>query len=62
MIAHRLSTVRNADQILVLDQGKIAERGSHHDLIAQKGIYQKMWAGYQSGVKWRIGKEAPHVS
>jgi ATP-binding cassette subfamily B protein len=62
MIAHRLSTVRNADQILVLDQGEIAEQGSHHDLIAQKGIYQKMWDSYQSGVKWRIGKEAPHVS
>jgi ATP-binding cassette subfamily B protein len=62
LIAHRLSTIRNADQILVLDQGKIAEQGNHHDLIAQKGIYHKMWNDYQSGVKWKIAKEGAHVS
>jgi ATP-binding cassette, subfamily B, bacterial len=39
IIAHRLSTVRNADIILVLDQGRIVERGSHEDLLAHNGYY-----------------------
>ena len=43
VIAHRLSTVREADQILVLDQGVIAERGSHHELIRKGGIYQSIY-------------------
>ena len=43
VIAHRLSTVREADQILVLDKGVIAERGSHHELIRQDGIYQSIY-------------------
>lgn len=42
VIAHRLSTVRNADEIIVLEQGKIAERGSHNSLISQQGIYKKL--------------------
>jgi ATP-binding cassette subfamily B multidrug efflux pump len=45
VIAHRLSTVRNADAIMVLDQGKIVERGSHQDLLAQKGIYYRLYHG-----------------
>jgi ATP-binding cassette, subfamily B, heavy metal transporter len=43
VIAHRLSTVVNADQILVLDQGRIVERGSHGELLAKNGIYAAMW-------------------
>ena len=43
VIAHRLSTVREADQILVLDKGVIAERGSHHELIRQDGIYRSIY-------------------
>jgi ATP-binding cassette subfamily B protein len=39
IVAHRLSTVKNADQIVVLDKGKIAELGNHQDLSAKKGIY-----------------------
>ena len=42
-IAHRLSTVRNADQILVLDDGEIVERGVHDDLVAQAGLYAHLW-------------------
>ena len=42
IIAHRLSTVRHADEIIVLDQGKIAERGKHEELLAKNGIYSKL--------------------
>ncbi len=45
VIAHRLSTVRNSDCIMVLDQGRIIERGSHDDLIAQKGTYYQLYTG-----------------
>ena len=45
VIAHRLSTVRNSDAIMVLDHGRIIERGSHDDLIAQKGTYYKLYTG-----------------
>ena len=47
MIAHRLSTVVDADEIIVLDAGKISERGSHTDLLTQDGPYAKMWARQQ---------------
>ncbi|MNN30401.1 putative multidrug resistance ABC transporter ATP-binding/permease protein YheH [compost metagenome] len=43
VIAHRLSTVMNADQILVMDGGRIAERGSHPQLLALNGQYAQMW-------------------
>ena len=45
VIAHRLSTVRNSDVIMVLEQGKIIERGDHDTLIAQKGKYYKLYTG-----------------
>ena len=45
VIAHRLSTVRNSDCIMVLDHGRIIERGSHQDLIAQKGTYYQLYTG-----------------
>ena len=45
VIAHRLSTVRNSDAIMVLEQGRIIERGSHDDLIAQKGMYYQLYTG-----------------
>ena len=45
VIAHRLSTVRNADAIIVLEHGQIIERGNHDDLIAQKGRYYQLYTG-----------------
>jgi ATP-binding cassette subfamily B protein len=44
IIAHRLSTVMNADEILVMDGGRIVERGSHGDLLQKQGLYAQMWA------------------
>ncbi len=45
VIAHRLSTVKNSDAIMVMDQGRIIERGSHDELIAQKGEYYQLYTG-----------------
>lgn len=47
VIAHRLSTIENADIIHVLDQGHIAESGSHHDLLKRKGAYHSLYLEYQ---------------
>ena len=57
MIAHRLSTVTNADCIYVLADGKIAESGTHGELISQSGIYSRMWNEYNRSVAWQVGKE-----
>ena len=58
MIAHRLSTVQNADQILVLRDGRIVERGAHASLLYQNGEYARMWRDYQTSAQWKVGKEA----
>ena len=57
MIAHRLSTVQHSDQILVLKDGKIVENGDHPSLLAQSGVYARMWADYQKSAQWKVGKE-----
>ena len=54
MIAHRLSTVRGADKIIVLDQGHVAEQGTHDELVQAGGLYARMWADYERSVSWRI--------
>ncbi|HJB81938.1 MAG TPA: ABC transporter ATP-binding protein/permease [Candidatus Mediterraneibacter intestinavium] len=57
MIAHRLSTVQDADIVIVLKDGKIAEQGSHENLLALHGVYAGMWKDYQRSARWKIGKE-----
>lgn len=54
MIAHRLSTVTNADQIYVLKDGKIAESGTHERLLKMDGIYSHMWSEYNKSVNWQV--------
>ena len=54
MIAHRLKTVRNADQILVLDQGRIVQRGTHNELIAQDGIYRDFVSERTASNQWTL--------
>ena len=54
MIAHRLSTVVNADRIFVLDGGRLAEEGTHRELLEKGGLYARMWKEYNQSVKWRI--------
>jgi len=54
MIAHHLTSVQDADKILVIAQGKIAEEGTHSELIARNGIYNSMWNEYQRTVTWTV--------
>ncbi|OFK22806.1 ABC transporter ATP-binding protein [Olsenella sp. HMSC062G07] len=57
MVAHRLSTVRKADKIVVLDAGRVAEQGTHDELLAAGGLYARMWADYERAVSWKITSE-----
>ena len=54
MIAHRLSTVVNADRIFVIDRGFVVEQGTHEELVAQGGLYARMWRDYRTSATWRI--------
>lgn len=56
MIAHHLKTVKNADQILVVDRGRIVQRGKHAELMTQNGIYRKLINSRNEAVNWEIGK------
>ena len=55
MIAHRLTTVQNADRIYVLKDGKIAEEGTHVQLMSEKGIYSNMYEEYRTSIAWKVG-------
>ncbi|MCR5766813.1 MAG: ABC transporter ATP-binding protein/permease [Treponema sp.] len=57
MIAHRMSTVRNADKICVVENGKIVEEGNHDSLMKLKGKYQTMVNEYSKAISWKIGKQ-----
>jgi ATP-binding cassette subfamily B protein len=60
-IAHRLSTLRNADRLVVLDKGKVAETGTHTELMAKKGIYYGLITAQRSMAKPKAGKTAEHA-
>ena len=57
MIAHRLSTVTNVDQIFVIQDGQVAECGNSRELLAKDGIFSRMWKNYQTSVQWKV----PHL-
>ena len=54
MIAHRLKTVEHADQIIVLNQGRIVEQGKHQELLAKRGLYSRFIQERRSAASWRI--------
>ena len=57
MIAHRLSTVAGADQIYVIENGRIAENGNSQELLEKGGIFSRMWQDYQTSIQWKVAKE-----
>jgi len=54
MIAHRLKTVRHADQILVVDKGRIVQRGTHDELVQQDGIYRRFVQDRRQAASWKL--------
>ncbi len=57
IIAHRLGTIKDADNILVMHKGKLVESGRHSDLLQKGGVYSDMWMRYTQSLEWGIGKE-----
>ena len=57
VIAHRLKTVRNADRIIVLDDGRIQEEGTHGDLIRKGGLYSRLWKIQERISGWKLAAE-----
>ena len=55
MIAHRLSTVMNADRIFVMDDGKCVESGKHEELMSKNGLYKRMFDEYTRSIEWKVG-------
>ena len=58
IIAHRLATIRGCDEILVLDQGEIIEKGTHEELLGKKGRYYELWEMQQGNFKVKEKQEA----
>lgn len=58
MIAHRLTSIVGADQIYILEQGKIAEKGTHKELLERQGKFAHMWKQYQQAAQWKLTEEA----
>ena len=55
MIAHRLSTVMNADRIYVFDNGQCEESGTHEELMTKEGLYRRMFDEYTRSIEWKVG-------
>ncbi len=55
MIAHRLTTIQNADKIIVMNRGKTVEIGNHKELINKGGLYKKLWDEYGTTIEWKVG-------
>lgn len=66
VIAHRLATIKDADQIVVFDHGKVAESGKHQQLVDQDGVYARLWRSYEEAQGWSLGRRSadpvPHNS
>lgn len=62
MIAHRLSSIKDADCIYVLQDGEIVESGTHSGLIEKNGIYNRMWKNYSEAAAWRLSSEDQEIS
>ena len=54
VIAHRLKTIKNADKIIVLEEGHVAEQGTHQELLDQKGLYHRLWSIQQKTMGWKL--------
>lgn len=62
VIAHRLSTITRANQILVIDEGKVVEKGTHDTLVAEQGLYHRMWETYSRAREWTISQKGAELS
>lgn len=60
MIAHRLTTVQDADSIVVVDDGEIVEQGTHKELLSEEKYYHRMWNEYQQSVSWKLSSIKSH--
>lgn len=54
VIAHRLKTIKNADKIIVLEEGHVAEQGTHQELLDQKGLYHRLWSIQEKTMGWKL--------
>ena len=61
VIAHRLGTVKNSNQIIVMEKGRLAEAGTHNNLVEKNGVYAHMWQRYTQSLSWDIGDSRKEV-